>query len=188
MKPFALLLLTCTLSTAQVASQKRLIQVGAQAMESLKSIPAEDKNAVLASTSDLLKKHVTFRADGTASAYCIPNAKQWVEWKNLKVQGIRARALTDADRLNGITKSYFVSMDSDGHRSWNPKTSAWGEWKPIRHVLFPSGVQVEFKNGKWIAIETTQMKNFIPGPETPITASPRGTQDAQLPAGMTRGK
>jgi hypothetical protein len=188
MKPFALLLLTCTISAAQVDSQELLIQVAKQAMESMTAIPPEDKIAILASTSDLLKKHVTFRADGTASAYCIPNSKQWVEWKNLSVRGIQARALTDADRLNGITKSYFVSIDSDGHRSWNPKTKAWSEWKPIGHVLFPSGIQIEFKDGKWIAIETTQIKYFIPGPGTPITASQNGTQDTQLPAGMTRGK
>jgi hypothetical protein len=188
MKPFALLVLTCTLAAAQVDSQKLLIQVGAQAMESLKSIPENDKAAILASTSELLKKHVTFRPGGTASAYCIPNAKQWVEWKNLNVRGIKARALTDADRLNGVTKSYFVPMDCDAHRSWNPKTNAWSEWKPGRGVLFPSGIQVELKDGKWHAIESTQLKNFIPGPGTPTTTSQRGTQDAQLPAGMTRGK
>jgi hypothetical protein len=188
MKFFALLILTCTLASAQIDSQKLLIQVAEQAMASWKSIPEVDRAAVLANTSELLKKHVSFRPDGTASADCIFNGKQGVEWKDLKLGAIRAQALTEADRLNGITKRYFVSMSAVAHRTWDPKTSAWSQWKPRGHVLFPSGFTVEFKGGKWIAIETDPMKYFTPSSGTPTPAVQRGTKDPQLPPGMTRAK
>ncbi len=188
MKFFAILILTCTLSAAQVDSQRLLNQVAKQAMASWKSIPEDDRAAVFSITSELLKKHVTFRPDGTASAYCIFNEKQRVEWKDLQVGSIRAQALTEADRLNGITKRYFVSLGSAAHRSWNSKTSAWGEWKPRGHVLFPSGVMVEFKGGRWIAIETDPMKYFTPSSGTPTPTVQRGTKDPHLPPGMTRAK
>ncbi len=55
-------------------------------------------------------------------------------------------------------------------------------------MLFPSGVMVEFKGGKWIAIETDPMKYFTPSSGTPTPTVHRGTKDPQLPPGMTRAK
>ncbi len=68
-------------------------------MASWKSIPEDDRAAVFSITSELLKKHVTFRPDGTASAYCIFNEKQRVEWKTLSAHGINVHAIVE-DRKN----------------------------------------------------------------------------------------
>ena len=136
----------------------------------------------------VLSKHLTFRPDGTTSAVCIPSGRQQVEWKKFVVRSIQAQQVTEADRLNGISKRCVVCFSCDAHRSWESKKNEWGQWYPIGYMLFPGAINIEWKGGKWVAIETDQLKYFSPGPGQSVIAPKPGGNSQGLPPGMTRGK
>ena len=187
MKILAWLIMTLATASAQSDVSKLLVQGAANAMKVFETVPEKDRTAILTATAELLKKHVTFRPDGTASAICIPNSKQHVEWKRLVLRSISPQSINEADRLNGISKRYFVSLGSDAHRTWDTKTKSWGKWHSVGHVLFPGGISIEWKGEKWTAVETDQMKYFTPGPGPSIAVPKTTGKDAGLPPGMTRG-
>lgn len=155
-----LLMIPATASAKNSASN--LLERGMiQAVAGMAPVPAQDKSEVLAATADVLSKHLTFRTDGTASAFYTQSGRRPVEWKGFVIRHITHQAVTEADRLNGITNRCLVSFGCDAHRSLDSKTNARGEWFPIGNVTFPSALYFEWKNGAWAA---------------------------SLPPGMTRGK
>ena len=160
-----------------------------QAISGVTPIPEAENAAILKATTDLLAKHVTFRPDGTASSYYTTGgSRRPTEWKNFVVGRISAQAVTEADRLNGISKRYLVRFRCDAHRTWDIKTNMWGQWNPIGNVTFPSAISFGWKNGAWTAAESPQLKFFTPGPGAAVTEPKRSGKDAGLPPGMTRGK
>ena len=183
-----LLLIIAAHASAQSDTGKLLLQGLQSALTGLAPIPAEDQAAVLKATAELLAKHVTFRPDGTASAICTFSGRRQVEWKRLAVRSITAQPATEADRLNGVSKRYLVGFSCDAHRSWDSKTNAWGQWYPINNVLFPSAIYVEWKGGKWAAVESDMIKHFIPGPGPSTVAPKPAPKSDDLPPGMTRGR
>ncbi len=192
MKITLLLLTMAATATAQSNSGKLLEQGLRSAFAAFEPIPKEDQAQILRTTTELLSKHVTFRPDNTASAVCLPNGKQHVEWKGLAVNRVTKQALNSADTLNGISKRYLVSFTCQGHRSWDSKTNAWGPWHPIGHVLFPSAIRVEWKNGACVSVESEQLRWFSPGPgAATVSSQPAATPAAKsdgLPPGMTRAR
>lgn len=167
----------------------KILEQGLQsAIAGLAPVSEPDQSAVLRATAEVLAKHLTFRADGTQTAVCTAAGNQQVEWKKLVVNSIIGLPITEADRLNGISKRYQANFSCDASRSWDAKTNAWGQWSPSGHVLFPSGIVVELKNGKWTAIESAQTKCFAPGPGGAVLALKREAKSDELPPGMTRGK
>ncbi len=189
MKVISLLLLALLPLNAQSDVSKLLAEGMRGAVAGLAPVAEKDKTDVLAVTAELLAKHVTFRPDGTASAiFTIPGTRQQVEWKKLVVRSIWNQPVTEADRLNGISRRFLVALGCDAHRTWDATKNAWHEWYPIGNPVFPSAFNVEWKGGKWVAHETDQIKWFIPGPGLPtITRQPKG-KPLDLPPGMTRGK
>ncbi len=183
------LLLTLTATASAQSNVGNLLEQGMrQVIAGVTPVPEAEKTEILKATADLLVKHVTFRPDGTASAYYSGNvARRPAEWKKLVVSQIVAQAVTEADRLNGISKRYLVGFGCDAHRTWDTKTNAWGQWSPIGNVTFPPGIYFEWKNGAWTAAESFQLKFFTPGPGPSIAEPKRSGKDAGLPPGMTRG-
>ena len=177
-------------ASGQSDAGKILEQAFRGAFAGLAPIPRQDQMEIANTMETVLAKHVTFRPDHTASAICIANGRQQVEWKNLAVKSIHKQALSDADGLNGISKRYFMALSCDAHRSWDSKTNAWGTWHAMGHVLFPSAITLELKNGVWTLPEGSQLKWFAPGPGAPIAAAQEpARQDPKsdgLPPGMTR--
>jgi hypothetical protein len=106
MRFLSFIILLLASASAQTDLSKLLEQGMRQAVAGLAPVPAQDKADVLAATSALLMKHVTFRPDGTASAYYTQSGRRPVEWKNFVVRHITLHAVTEADRLNGIGKRY----------------------------------------------------------------------------------
>lgn len=188
MKLLPFLLICLATASAQTGTTQLLAQGLQQAVAGLTPVPAKDKDDILAATATLLSKHLTFRPDGTASAYHTQSGRRPVEWKNFVVSHISNQAITEADRLNGISKRYLVAFDCDAHRTWDTKKNAWGEWLPIGNVTFPAGIYFEWKNGAWTAKGSFQLKYFIPGPGPAIAVPKREGKDAGLPPGMTRGR
>jgi hypothetical protein len=188
MRILAWLIVTLVTASAQGDVGKLLVQGAADAWKVFEPVPEMDKSAILTCTTGLLMKHITFRPDGTQSAICTFSGKQHVEWKRFVVRSISAQSVNEADRLNGISNRYLVGFGCDGHRSWDSKTNAWGKWYPLGHVMFPAGVTLEWKGGKWVAVETDQMKYFTPGPGPSIAVPKPSGKNAGLPPGMTRGK
>ena len=182
-----LLLLTPALAPAQGDLSKLLAQGLDAALKSLQPVAPADREDLLMATAIVLSKHVTFRPDDTAAACCNSLGKQHVEWRKLVVSAIRAQPVTDADRLNGITRRFFVSFSCSAHRTFDPKTSLWSEWKSVGYSQFPPGIEIEWKNGKWTP-KAESLKAFTPGPGPSILQRNPQTNDAGLPPGMTRGK
>lgn len=119
-----LLLIIAAHASAQTDAGKLLLQGLQSALAGLAPVPAEDQAAVLKTTAELLARHVTFRPDGTASAICTFSGRRQTEWKRLVVRSITAHPVTEADRLNGVSKRYLVGFSCDAHRSWDAKTNA----------------------------------------------------------------
>jgi hypothetical protein len=184
--PFLFLILAS--ASAQTGVGKLLEQGMLQAVAGFSPVPAKDKADVLTATATLLSKHVTFRPDGTAAAYYTRSGRLAVEWKKLVVRNITSQAVTEADRLNGISRRYLVSLGCDAHRSWDTKSTAWGQWYAIGNVTFPAAISFEWINGAWTARESSQLKYFSPGPGPSIAEPKREGKDAGLPPGMTRGR
>jgi hypothetical protein len=155
----------------------------------LAPVPEKDKAAVLAATTGLLAKHITLRADGSASAYhTMSSTRRPVEWRKFVVTKILTQPVSEADRLNGITQRYLVAFGSEAHRKWDTKTNTWGQWQPRGSVTFPATVAFDWKAGAWVARESTQLKYFVPGPGESVIRTERTGNDAGLPPGMSRGK
>jgi hypothetical protein len=185
-----LLLIMAVTAHAQASAGKPVEQAFRGAFAGLAPIPQQDQTEIVNALAAVLAKHVTFRPDRTASAICTATGRQQVEWKDLAVKSIHKQAVNDADLLNGISKRYLAAFSCDAHRSWDAKTHAWGQWYPIGHVLFPSGITLEFKNGAWTMPESSQLKWFSPGPGAPVAAAQeparQDPKSAGLPAGMMR--
>lgn len=154
------------------------------------SISQEDQKALVNATATVLVKHITFRADGTSSTYYTNKGRTSVEWKKFVVADIRSQAITEADRLNGISKKYTVIFSCDAHRAWDLKTNRWGEWEALGFSDFPLGIVFQYKNGVWTPEQPPLLKYFTPGPGASITDSapkPAGKTNA-LPPGMQKTK
>ncbi len=153
-------------------------------------ISEEDKKTLMNATAALLTKHVTFRADGTASTYYTFGEKKSVEWKNFVVNRVVENSLSEADKLNGVTKRYAVAFGCDAHRIWDVKTTRWGEWQAQNFTDFPLGLAFQLKKGVWTADSPMLLKYFAPGPGTNIsdsTVKPAG-KTTDLPPGMQKTK
>ncbi len=187
MKFLTLFILSSFLVNAQSNVDDLLTLALKKGMAGLAPLPEKDKSIVLSKTSELLIKHVTFRPDGTVSSVSTATGRRLnLEWKNLVVKLITADAVSDADQLNGITKRYRAILSSDASRKWDEKMNAWTAWSPTPHLLFPSSITVELKNGAWLASGSTYTNKFIPGPGPSITDAPPAPKDKVLPPGMSR--
>ena len=183
---FLFLVLIATAS-AQSDGGKLLEQGLHAAITGLAPVPEKERVEILATATAQLTKHVTFRPDGTQSAIRSSTVRQQVEWKGLKIQSITGQYITEADRLNGTSKRFLVSLSCDAHRSWDTQANAWGKWYPINNVTFPAAIIVEWQGDKWVALESDQIKYFTPGPGGAIVTpkNPEAKSDG-LPQGMTR--
>lgn len=158
------------------------------AVATLTPISAKEKSEVLTATATLLVRHVTFRPDGTASS-TYQGKSQWpVEWQKLVVRSITKQAVSDADRLNGVTRSYLASIGCDACRDWKPDTTAWSEWRRTGFMYFPSVITVEEKNGVLTARGNAQLPSFSPGSGPSLMDKQSPARNDGLPPGMTRMK
>jgi hypothetical protein len=183
-----LLLLLASVACGQTNVSKLLEQGLTEAATSLTYVPADEKKVVLTTTATLLAKHVTFRPDGTASSTYHGSAQWPVEWRKLVVRMITKQAVSDADRLNGVTRRYHASLACEACRDWKPGTTAWSEWRQFGFVQFPFAIIVEEKNGVLTARGNAQLPKFSPGPGPSIMDKQTPAKNDGLPPGMTRMK
>lgn len=180
-------ILACLLGTAlTLSAQTNLESILSQSIQpaawGAKPVLAEDKKVVISKTAELLEKHVTFRPDGTSSAFAqISSVRESVEWKNLRIHIITSIALTEADKLNGYEKRYLAGLKYDAYRRWDPKTKSWTKWQTTGHLHFPKGIYVEWKEGVATAKGNTYLPKFSPGPGPSIADKPQN-----LPKGIER--
>jgi hypothetical protein len=154
------------------------------------SISEEDQKALLNEAATLLTKHINFRTDGTASAHYSYGERRTVEWQELVVSDMVVQPVTEADKLNGITKKYSVFFGCNAHRAWDSKTSRWSEWLAHGFAEFPLGIVFQFKNGEWTSVAPALLKYFSPGPGLSTDAAkprPAGKTN-NLPPGMQKAK
>jgi len=185
---FLLPLLLASVASGQTNVQKVLEQGLKGAVATLTPVPAAEQKEVLAATATLLAKHVNFRPDGTASATYQRSSAWPVEWRKLVVRTITKQAVSDADRLNGVTRRYLAGLACDACRDWKPGTSAWSEWRQFGFVQFPSAITVEEKAGMLTARGNTHLPKFSPGPGPSIMDNQAPAKNDGLPPGMTRMK
>lgn len=188
MRFLAILVVLSGFASAQSDVSGMLARGLKEALKTMQAVPEADRTAILGATAELLTKHVTFRADGTSSSWQALSTRRAVEWKGLVVHHITSQAVTEADRLNGITKRYLVTFGCDAHRTWDHQANAWGQWLAIGNPSFPSGLVFEWKNNAWIARESAQLKLFSPGPGDAVITRQPHPKDTGLPPGMTRGQ
>jgi hypothetical protein len=187
MKILIVLVSTLTAVCGQNDVSKLLSQGLGGAMAAFEPVSQTDQKAILSETAEALAKHVTFRPDGTASSVCARLGKKHVEWRRLVVRSITKQPVTDADRLNGITRRFMVGLSCDAHRTFDSKTNRWGEWLNSGYILFPSGLEFEWKKGGWV-LKSQSLEGFTPGPGPSIADRKRDAGDGSLPPGMMKGK
>ena len=181
----AAFVLTTLCASAQNNVSRLLTDSLRQAVAGVTPIPKKDRAEVIAATAALLAKHVTFRPDGTASTVSTAlGSRQNLEWKELAIKMVRKQSLTDADKLNGFSKRYTAILGSTAVRRWDTKANAWTVWSPTGHHLFPSGIVVEWKNGKRTARGNDYLPKFSPGPGPSIADVALAPEDNKLPPGM----
>lgn len=185
MRFVAVVALTLITVHGQIDVSNHLSQGLGGALAAFEPVTEVDKKAILTATAQVLSKHVTFRPDGAAAAVCTKLGKTHVEWKRLVARNITKQAVTDADRLNGISRRFLVSLGCDAHRTFDSKTNRWTEWMSTGYVLFPAGIEFEWKNGAW-TLESESLNGFSPGPGPSIAAAKAGAKDTGLPRGMKR--
>jgi hypothetical protein len=183
-----LLLVLASMASAQTNIHKVLEQGLKGAIATLSPISAAEQKEVIAATATLLAKHVNFRPDGTASSTYNGTSAWPVEWRRLVVSSISKQPVSDADRLNGVTRRYYAGISCDACRDWKPRATGWSEWRQIGFILFPSAIVVEEKNGVLTARGNTQLPNFAPGPGPSILEKQPPGRKGDLPPGMTRMK
>jgi hypothetical protein len=189
MKWFSMCLL---LSLSPVFGQTSVDEFLAEGLKKVSAtkttISQEDQKALVAATSTVLVKHITFRADGTASTYFTLKDRRSVEWKKFVIADIMEQTVTEADKLNGVTKKYSVVFGCDAHRAWDTKTNRWGEWLAHGYSDFPLGIIFQLKNGKLTPEMPALLKHFMPGPGTSVSQSlPKPADKTNtLPPGMQK--
>jgi hypothetical protein len=188
MRVLLLLILLPSLASAQTSVSQILGQGLKDAAQALAPVPATEQREVLTSTAALLARHVTFRPDGTAASAYVQKENWHVEWRKLVVSRIKSVALTDVDRLNGITRRYYASLQCEASRNWRPQATTWTEWKPNGFALFPSVIVVEEIKGVFVARGNSELPKFQPGPGPSVTDKPAAKGQPALPPGMTRGR
>lgn len=188
MRTAALFLILAPLASAQNNVSKMLEQGLKDAVMTLTPVPAAEQQEVLSAAASLLAKHLTFRPDGTASATYHARSAWPVEWRKLVVRSINKQPVTDADRLNGITRRYLAILSCEACRDWKPGTTNWSEWRTTGFLYFPSAITVEEKGGVLTARGNTELPKFSPGPGPSITEKQPVGKKGDLPPGMTRMK
>jgi hypothetical protein len=189
MKWFSICLLLSLSPVFGQATVDEFLAEGLKKVAATKStISQEDQKALITATSTVLAKHLTFRADGTTSTYFTLKERRAVEWKKFVIADIMDQAVTEADKLNGITKKYSVVFGCDAHRAWDMKTNRWGEWLAYGYSDFPLGILFQYKNGKWTPEMPGLLKHFAPGAGTSISQSvPKPAEKTNtLPPGMQK--
>jgi len=163
---FTLLILACFASPLFAQSQiVDILKSGlSETIKQHQPLSAAEKKEVLTVVSGALTKRVKFRTDGLVSAVC-SSTRRYVQWKGLVVRDIRPGHLSNADKLNGISRRYSVTFGSAAHRTWDSKSNAWTKWHNSGYSLFPSGVTVEEKNSRLVVISTS-LERFTPGTES----------------------
>jgi hypothetical protein len=186
---FACLLLCVCTASAQTTVSEVLAQGFKKPANEKAAVSDEDQKALMTATATLLGKHMTFRADGTTSAFYTFSGKQSIEWKKFVASNITIKSVSEADKLNGITKKYSVFFGCDAHRAWNAEANQWGEWKSNSFPDFPLGVVFQFKSGAWTPESPALLKYFTPGPGVSISnPKAKSAGSDALPPGMQKAK
>ena len=188
MKVIPLLLAASLAASAQTDVAGLLARGLRQAAAGVTTLPAAEEKKVLDAVTARLRKHLTFRRDGTATATFRSGANWHVEWRAFTVRRIRLQAHSEADRLNGVTRRYHVSFGVEAHRFWKPDAVTWSPWHAGGFGYFPPGMEVEESGGILKARDHDILEKFSPGPGDPVQAKGTTKGETPLPPGMTRGK
>lgn len=70
-----------------------------------------------------------------------------IEIKSFELLGPTASLVSEADRLNGIEQTVYLSAKGAAYREYD-SINGWGKWKPGKPLLF-SGLKMQLVNGAW---------------------------------------
>ena len=149
-------------------------------------IPEAEQKKAYEAASTILQRLVTFNEDGTAKTVHRLNGNQvHLEWTGLGLGQVSRRIVTDADRLNGITNRYAVTITATSHRRWDRAQNQWTEWLAVGYPLFPSTITLIERNG---ALEHSMVLHGDFGSGLPPAGSKIVPRPNNLPPGVTRSR
>ncbi len=149
-------------------------------------IPAAERDKAHQAASIILHRLVTFNEDGTAKTiHHFNNQRIHIEWSDLRLGQVSPRAITDADRLNGIVNRYAVTITSKSHRRWNSSQNQWGAWQNTGYPLFPSSIILIERNGN---LEHAMTIHGDFGRGLPPAGSKIEPRANELPPGIRRSR
>ena len=120
--------------------------------KSASNIPESSEFMARSTAAELLARHVKISHGNHLAKFKSGNAEKWVETKGLKLSRVTAQAVSPADQANGIAERYFVSVDSEMHRTYDGKTARWSQWHMGGNLFLTQAVKVVLgTNGEWSA-------------------------------------
>ncbi len=167
---FLLLILPASFAAAQSpgVAPELLGEAFKSSFTDLKPVPGNDRRAVISYATQVMRRLVTIRDDGTAATtHHIGGSKTHIEWRGLRLASLRPGQVTPVDRSNGISRKSHVALACDTHRTWNRTTSRWSEWRSGGYVLFPSTLLIQERNGH-MEVGTKFHGTFGRGPGSPV--------------------
>jgi len=147
-------------------------------------IPQAERDKAYQAASLILNRLVTFNEDGTAkTTHQLNSERIHLEWSDLRLGQVSRRAVTDADRLNGITNRYAIAITAKSHRRWNSAQNRWTEWQAVGYPLFPTSILLLERNG---ALEHAMTLHGTFGNGLPAAGSKIEPRANELPSGIQR--
>ena len=165
------------------------------ALSALAPVPEETARGAHAAADALLAPYLKKQGENHLCQMKASPAGTWMELQGLKIQGVSAQAVSQADRANGIQEKLLVLLDCDMYRTRKSGETVWSPWVNGIPILFPPAIHVEHgTNGAWTASSTNrQFFNPIGNPRPPANPQAAAKQQAVanpgtagLPPGMSR--
>jgi hypothetical protein len=162
--------LRCFLITAFLcvfSNAESVVELGLEGvLNSMKPVPAQSTKEVEAAATKLLQDYLRPSQEGFYLRYKGTSGK-WVEVKDLRFQRISYGTISNADRANGLSDRFIISLNAEMHRSQS-SSQAWSEWKYGMPGFLPRNIRVEKKNGQWSA-SSSVLPLLEPCNDRPIT-------------------
>jgi len=119
-------------------------------------VPAETAIKARTTAAEFLARHVKIRDGNHHFEFRSGTPGRWVEAKGLKLSRVTPQSVNNADKANGIAETYFVSVDCEIYRTYNPKTTQWSIWHNGPNPFLPAAIKVNRgTNDQWSAHSPT---------------------------------
>lgn len=146
-------------------------------------VPEQTSHTVRTTAAEMLARYVKLRDGSSFSERKSGGSRVWMEMKGLQLTRVTAKAMSQADQVNGTLESYMVSVDGEMYRTYDTAAAKWSAWNNGPNPFMPPIIYVEREtSGHWIARIPTSSNLIAQYGEGDPNTIPHGVQPAPQPA------